>query len=325
MGKLQLVLAIPENERSQALIDGTVQPAGIDLTVIHKFDEVADRHWGMLEGKFDAGEMSTSALIQTRVTGKGEPQLALPVFFIRGLRYRNIIVNKASGMTNPAQLAGKKIGLTRNSATTIILVRGMLEEEFGVPMEDVHWVAAEPEHLPGKRKVKVEFLNKKRDAILEMLSAGELDAAVFPSNDDYYSIFGGGGLDKKIAKYGNLRSIMEDPEDILEHYRRSGVHHIIHTITVKESVLQEHPGVVPSLLQAFREARKLAFDYAATPERKRQLEEEVRVLGRDPYDCRLGEEDIRSLEALMRYLVQQGFIEKQLPVRSLFAPGSLDS
>lgn len=293
------------------------------MRVIHKFDQVADRHWGMLEGKFDAGEMSTSALIQTRVTGKGEPQLALPVFFTRGLRYRNVIVNKASGLTNPAQLAGKKIGLTRNSATTIILVRGMLEEEFGVRMEDVHWVAAEAEHLPGERKVKVDFLNKTREVILQMLSAGKLDAAVFPSNDDYYSIFGGGGLDKKIAKYGNLTSIMEDPEEILEHYRRSGIHHIIPTVTVKESILREHPEVAPNLLQAFRQARKSAVNYA-TPERKREMEEECRVLGRDPYDYRLGEEDIRSLEALMRYLFKQGFIDRELPVQSLFAPGSLD-
>ncbi len=324
MAKLPIILAVPEGERSQAFVDGTVQPEGMDLTVIHKFKAVEERHMGMLEGKFDVGEMSTSALIQTRVTGMGEPQLALPVFFIRGLRYRNIIVNKASGLTNPSQLAGKKIGLTRNSATTIILVRGMLEEEFGVPMEDVHWVAAEAEHLPGERKIKVDFLNKKREVILQMLSAGELDAAVFPSNDDYFSIFGGGGLDRKIAKYGNLRSIMEDPEEILKQYRRGGINHIIHTGTVKESSLRAHPEVAQNLLLAFRQARKLAFNYAATPERKRQMEEECRILGRDPYDYRLGEEDIRSLEALMRYLLKQGFIDRTLPVRSLFAPGSLD-
>lgn len=323
MAGIPLVLAVPDDERAGALIDGTVRLEGFDLTVIHDFETVHQRHRGVLFGEFDAGEICISACIHTRFPGQGEPQLALPVFFMRGFRHRNILVNKDSGLTNPAQLAGKKIGLTRDSATTIVWIKGWLQEEYGVRMQDVKWVAADPQYFEGERTVEVPLIDSGRAGMLQMLSDGEIDAAIFPGNNDYSSIYGGGSLDKRIAPYGNLKSMIEDPQVILDYYRQGGVLPSFHLVSVKESLVAQYPKVVPELLQAFRQARELAPNYGDA-KRKREMEEECLVLGRDPYDYRLGEQEVKMLETLMRYMVEQGFIKKALALESLFAPGSLD-
>ena len=323
MAGIPLVLAVPDEERAGALIDGTVRLEGFDLTVLHDWKTVHQRHRGVMFGEFDAGEICVSACIHTRFPGQGEPQLALPIFFMRGFRHRNILVRKDSGLTGFAQLAGKKIGLTRDSATTIVWIKGWLEEEYGVRMGDVKWVAADPQYFAGKRTVSVPLIDSGRPGLLQMLSDGEIDAAIFPGNNDYSSIYGGGSLDKLIAPYGNLKSMIEDPEVILDYYRRGGVLPVIHFVSVKESLVKRYPHLVPELLRAFRQARKLAPNYGDAG-RKREMEEECLVLDRDPYDYRLGEQEAKVLETLMRYLVEQGYIKKPLALESLFAPGSLD-
>lgn len=316
-----LVLAVPDLPRARAIIRGAVRPRGIDLTVVHQFKSVGERHDGMLHGKYDAAEMSTATFIQTRALGVGEPQLALPVFFIRGLRQRNILVNRNSGLRHPSDLRGKRVAVTRFSATTIVWVCGMLEEEYGVPLESASWITAEEEHIKvDNPRLSFEHLNAKRRVLFDMLSKGDIDAAIFPGNDDYASIYGGGHLEEWIAPYPDLTMLVDDPEFILEYYRRERIYPVIHTITVRESLVRERPEIASELLGAFRQAKELAFNYV-DEEGKRRMDAERNALGWDPYAYKLDDADRRTLERLVAYMVDQRLIDKRLRVEDLFAPG----
>ena len=69
MSKLQLTLATGDYESIRALKEGTVQPDGIELTVLT--DMTSDvRHWRMIRNReFDVAELSMSNYLTARSTG----------------------------------------------------------------------------------------------------------------------------------------------------------------------------------------------------------------------------------------------------------------
>lgn len=314
-----VILGIPENARSMAIIDGTVKPEGIQLDCVHKFKSVVERHSAMVQGKFDASEMSTAGFILIR--SQGGNQVALPVFFLRGFRQGNIFCRKDSKIKEFADLKGKTIGVTAFHATTIAWVRGILHHDYGVTRDSVSWISAEENSAePVTAKVKFTILNKKRDVLWEMLDKGDIDAAIFPGNDGYFSFNTGGSLYQQLQKRGNLRTIQDDRKTITEWYKKTGIYPIIHTVTVKLDLARKYPQVPKNLLLALQQSRKLASKYESTEEQK-QSAEEVKFLGYDPYGYKLVAAEKKALDTLMDFMVEDGAIQKKLPVESLFAPG----
>ena len=60
MSKIQLTLACGDYEITRPLIDGTVAPDGVDLTVLTDLDSTT-RHWRFLRNReFDVAELSAS-------------------------------------------------------------------------------------------------------------------------------------------------------------------------------------------------------------------------------------------------------------------------
>lgn len=318
---IPMTLAIPEEARSMAIIDGTVKPEGIDLTVTHKFKSVRERHTAVAAGKYDSGEMSTSGFIS--MMAQGGNLVALPVFFLRGFRQGNIFCRKDSPIKTFADLKGKTIAVTAFFATTIVWVRGMLHHDYGVPRESVTWLSAEESIAEsGPTKIKYTALNKGRDALWEMLDKREIDAAIFPGNNNAYSFNPGGSLSEDIEKRGNLRTIQDDRDTITKYYKKTGIYSIIHTITMKADLAKRYPESAGKLLTALRQSRELALKYES-PEEKRLSAEEIKFLGFDPYACRLLDPDKKALNTLMQLMVEEGLLKKALPLDSLFAEGTV--
>lgn len=316
-----LTLAIPEEARSMAIIDGTVKPEGIDLTVTHKFKSVRERHSAMAKGEYDASEMSTSGFIQIRA--RGGNQVALPVFFLRGFRQGNIFCRKDSPIKTFSDLKGRTIGVTAFFATTIVWVRGMLHHDYAVPRDSVKWVSAEKDTAEGESSnIKYTSLGKKRDVLWEMLDKGEIDAALFPGNNGAYSFNPGGSLEKQILDRGNLRTIQDDRQTITNYYKKTGIYPIIHTVTMKADLAKRHPRVPRSLLSALRQSRELASKYESVEE-KGLSAEEIKFLGYDPYSYKLLGPEKKALDTLMQFMVEDGALKQKLPVESLFAEGTI--
>ena len=60
-----------------------------------------------------------------------------------------------------------------------------------------------------------------------------------------------------------------------------------------------------------------------SPDLIASLEKEKEILGAAPYSYELGEIEKRTLQALMRYQMEQGLMRKELPVESLFVEASV--
>ena len=321
MPNLKLTLACWDYDRTRPLIDGRVKPEGIDLDIkVMRPREMFPR---MLEKKeFEVSELSLGHYVTLK--GRGScPFVAVPVVLSKIFRHSCIYVRTDAGIRSPQDLRGKRVGTTQLGSTGIIFMNGMMQHEYGVGLEDIHWFIGGldsaiarpvlPLNLPDK--IKVDFL--PADQTLEgMLEAGQLDAlfALYIP-----SIFQKGS--PCIARlFPNYYEVEQD------YYRRTRIFPIMHTVVVRDDVHREHPWVTESMYKAFCEARDLAVDGLYDTDALRlslpwlisHLEETWKVLGKDFWAYGL-EPNRPALAAIGQYVYEQGFSPRAVSSDELFA------
>jgi len=57
--------------------------------------------------------------------------IGIPIFISRAFRHSTIYINKNSGIKVPEDLLGKIIGLPEYTATAMVWIRGILQNEYG--------------------------------------------------------------------------------------------------------------------------------------------------------------------------------------------------
>src|ERR1700722_13421523 len=133
--KLQLSLAISSNPRTWPILDGAVQPDGIELvpTILHP----AEMFWRQLGfGDFDVSEMSMSSLMMARAGGD-ERWVGLPIFTTRKFFHTEILVRRDAKIEKPSDLKGRRVGVPEYQQTGALWTRVVLQHEFGVPATDM--------------------------------------------------------------------------------------------------------------------------------------------------------------------------------------------
>lgn len=319
--KPRIKLGLPFHPRCRALIEGKVGLDGYDIEVTHDFASSGERHHRFIQGEFDVGEMSTATFL--RAMEKDYPFLALPIFFERGPRQRNIFYCEGK-LSHPSDLKGKKIGCFRYGATAVCWARGFLLDEHGLKTTDMGWYVSGNEVYIGQElPVQVERLDppapfgEEKLHLSRFLSEGRLHAAIVPGDSGYRGIFGGGSLPQMMGQFSGVKPLFQDAEEIVRYIKAKRIYPIIHTIAVKQEVVERHRDLPAKLIEAFRQAKELAGPYL-TPEDIAGYEKEKEVLDDDPYACILGETEKRTLRALTRYQIEQGLMKKELPLEALF-------
>src|SRR5580700_1794044 len=110
MAKLKLTVACGDYEIVRPVVDGTGQADGIELITLTGTGS-RERHWRMArKAECDVCEISIGGYYMAR--DRGEPLTAIPVFLHRRFRHGFVFVNAKSGIREPKDLIGKKIGGT---------------------------------------------------------------------------------------------------------------------------------------------------------------------------------------------------------------------
>ena len=108
MSRLRVTLSCWNYDRTSALADGRVQPDGIDLNYLTL--PVEETFFRMLRHReFDAAEMSLSSYVVSLFTPE-RPFIAIPVFPSRFFRHSCIYIHAGSGIREPKDLVGRKVG-----------------------------------------------------------------------------------------------------------------------------------------------------------------------------------------------------------------------
>lgn len=320
MSKPLITLGLPYHPRTRALIDGEIEIPGYELKITHE-PTPGERHYRFAQGEWDIGEYSAATYLRTRE--QGFRYIALPIFFERGPRQRNIYYCEGR-LNHPGELRGKKIGCFRYGATAVVWARGFLLDEYGLKTTDMNWyVSGREVHIGRELPVKVERLNppppfgEEKAHLAKLLSEGELHAALVAGDSGYPGIFGGGTLSRAMGQFPGVKPLFDNTEEIQRWLRDKRIYPIIHLVAMKEETAERYPDLPAKIIAAFREAKKLASKHLSAEQiagHKREME----VLGEDPYAYALGETEKRTISALARYQVEQGLLKESPALETLF-------
>jgi 4,5-dihydroxyphthalate decarboxylase len=326
MSKLRMSLGCWNYDRTRALMDGSVQPQGIELNYLNM--PVEETFFRMLRHReFDAAEMSLSSY-SVSVSKPERPFVTIPVFPSRFFRHSCIYVNANAGIKEPKDLIGKRIGNPEYQMTAPVWIRGILSDHYGVPVDSVTYCTGGEEEPGRTEKLKLDLPPNIRvepigenQTLAQMLLDGEIDAlytARMPSS------FRTGG--------GRVKRLFENYVDVeRQYYRDTGIFPIMHTVAIKREVYEANRWVAQSLYKAFIEAQRRTYeDLQETAALKTMLpwagahvEEAQREMGDDfwPYGL---ERNRKTLETFLRYHFEQGLSKRLLTPDELFAPEALE-
>ncbi len=311
--KLSLTLACGDYEIVRPLITGKVGVDGVDLTILTDMDS-ATRHWRFLNNReFDIAEVSGSSYLAAR--DNDWPFRAIPVFLHRRFRHGFMFINTGKGVTKPADLKGRRIGVKTMMTTAVLWMRGILQSEYGVPLNSIEWVAELNNDVDVQLPADIKLtLLPKEKSVETMLAEGELDA-VFHS--DFVKPFV--AKDKRVA-----RLFPDHKAEEMAYFQRTGIFPIMHVTGIRKELADEHPWLAVNLFRAFNEAKAIAMKRMANPRivplawYRAAWEEQERILGPDPWEYGLTDKNRKNLDALVGYSHQQGLIKKKPKLEELF-------
>jgi len=326
MGKIRLTLSCWDYDRTRALQDGRVEVEGVDLTYLPL--RVEETFWRMLRyGEFDVAEMSTGSFLMSR--DKGSPRLiGIPVFPSKTFRHSCIYINTGSGIKKPADMTGKLVGVPEYQITMATWARGILQHEYGVLPEKMHWYTG-GEETPGRQDKVQHKLPSNIDiqpiagdkTLSGMLERGEIDAMISAHMPSPF-----------VRRHPKVQRLIPNFREVeADYFKRTKIFPIMHTIVIREEFYEQHPWTAQSLFKAFNESKRICqdamYEFSALKYMMAwsidEMEKEREALGPDPWAYGL-EANRHILETLVQYTHEQGLISKKLDVDSLFAKSTLE-
>jgi 4,5-dihydroxyphthalate decarboxylase len=327
--KLELSLALSDNENTRPLLDGVVSAEGIRLipTTVHP----SEMFWRQLKfGEFDVSEMSMSSLLIATARGP-TPWVALPVFTSRAFFHTWAWVRADAGIAKPTDLRGKRVGVPEYQQTAAIWGRGVLEHEFDVHAREIEWfMERAPEKSHGGATgftppagVKLNYIPPDSN-IGEMLVGGKLDATLlYIANKNL--------VDRSridLASDSRARPLFDIEKEGWRYYAVTGIYPINHTVVVRRALLEKHPWLALNLYSAFAAARaevlragnEMLRPYYVTgliePETKQELANDPMAYGIKA--------SRKVLETIAQYVHEQGLTTRRVKIEELFAPNTMD-
>jgi 4,5-dihydroxyphthalate decarboxylase len=314
-------------DRTRALMDGSVVPDGIDLTYLNM--PVEETFFRMLRHReFDVAEMSLSSYVVSCFK-EPRPFVAIPVFPSRFFRHSSIYVNATSGIREPADLKGKRVGCPEYQMTAPVWIRGILSDEYGVKVDDVTYFTGGEESPNRSEKLKLDLPPNIRverigpdKTLSAMLRDGEIDALYTARKPSSYN-----------GRNGPVRRLFEDyVETERAYFRTTGIFPIMHTVAIRREVYEANRWIAQSLFKAFCEAQRRTYqDLQETAALKAMLpwlvahvEDARREMGDDYWSY--GFQRNRSvLETFLRYSFEQGLSKRLLTPEEIFVPETMES
>jgi 4,5-dihydroxyphthalate decarboxylase len=310
---VELTLACGDYEIMRPLKEGTVRPDGIDLKVVTHMDSPT-RHWRFLRNReFDMAEVSSSSYVAAR--DNGLPFRAIPVFPHRRFRHGFYYVNTSKGITKPADLKGRRVGVKFFLNSAALWQRGILQHEYGVPFTDMDWFTELDEDVdaPPVKGVRISRVPQGK-TIVNMLVDGELDAILHP---DLIK-----PIRERDPRVGRLFPDYKAEE--AKWFKKTGIFPIMHVLGFRQEIVEKYPWVPVNMFNAFEEAKAIAMDRMENPRivplawYREAWEEQEEIFGPDPWEYGLTPRNRHNLETLVGYSHEQGLIRRRIPLEELF-------
>ena len=324
------------NERVEPLMDGTIKADGIEI--IPTYSHPSETFWRQLKfQEFQIAEMSMSSYLIAR--SRGADMIAIPVFPSRRFFHAEQSYHVDSGVKEPGDLVGKRIGVGEYQQTAALWARGVLDHDFGVSQYKVDWYMERSEELshggatgftppPG-----ISFHRIPPDkSLATMLVNHEIDLAPINGHlsraanviDRSTHIRGSEG------DWSKVKPLFRD--QIAEAKRFFNAHGFVpvnHTYIIRGDVYREHPGIALKLFDAFVKAKAYAQGMLLerVPEAlvfgPEYLSMTQEILGDDPFPYGI-KANLAMIETIASYSHEQGLTPRKMKIEELFAKETLE-
>ena len=209
--------------------------------------------------------------------------------------------------------------------TAAVFIRGLLSDEHGIDFSNTEWVEGainspkkhgNPTVLPTARKKLSIVANQSGKSLSQLLEEGELQAIIGTDAPEAF------GRNPDIVRlYPDYRAAEMD------YYKRTKIFPIMHLVVIRRDLHDKNPAVANNLFRpasAPRTIQQEKIRYRGTlrymlPWMHAEVDDIDKVFGGDPWPYGV-EPNRPTLEALVRYLAEQGIIAKAPRVDDLFVP-----
>ena len=297
---------------------------------ITETEDVPGMFAGMFKGQYDVSEMSLGELIYYASRGRAD-FVAIPIFPSRMFRHGFIFCRKSSGVDQPGDLNGKRIGFLRWVQTAAIWMRGMLIDEYGVSARDTEWYVASMHHWddddPGatvepRDGSTIRMLQNSGRTTSERacraLFEGQIDALGVTESQ----------LPMLLAN-DLVKRLFERPREVeAKYFRRTKILPIMHVVSLQKSLVDRHPQLPEKLFRLYSEAKHWAQRWRrAIPSLveawpNHYLREEKEIFQTDPWAYGL-EANRHVLETFLRYCHAQGVTARAMVAKDIFHASTL--
>jgi 4,5-dihydroxyphthalate decarboxylase len=246
----QLVLrtAVGKHDHVKPLKDGRVRSSRVTLE-FHEFEPLPKAFRTMVRGnELDVSEMAVVTHLLAHRYGKPITGIAIPLW--SRLPHANLVCPAGSPIRGPLDLQNTRVGVRAYAQTSGVWVRGVLQSEYGVDLNSITWVTMEDAHLAEYDDPSIAVRNDKPMALRELMMAGELSAI----------------MGEREVDPSGIRTVVPDAEHAARAWiAKTGIYPINHILTVRNSLLSEHPWLAQELMELFDEARRIAEEDGAAP------------------------------------------------------------
>ena len=317
MTALPLKIGVSDSDRTRPIASGEVPIAGVAAEVtLMGVQALFNRQ--LTEHVFDCCEFPLATYLRF-MEHPERPYVAVPIFPSRHFRFSSVFVNSTKGITRPADLAGKRIGIPVFDMAAAVWLRGIFQDHYDLPRTSPIYVAGgleaarsgdeHPQFYPDR--FRHETRNDNSLAVL--LAEGEIDAlytARAPSTWPSASV----------------RRLFDDPIPAeLDYFSKTGIFPPMHVIAVKRALAEANPGLMMAIFQAFAKAQGVArerlFEAAALstmlPWQFESLLFTEQKLGRDYWPAGFAK-NRAMLGVIIRYMVEDGLIRREFSPEELF-------
>lgn len=336
MAKMKLSFASSKHDRVEPLMNGAIEIEGAEL--VPQYSSPAETFYRQLKfHEFQACEMSISSYIIAK--SQGSDMMAIPVFPSRSFFQTWLFHNVDSGIKDPKDITGKRIGVPEYQQTAALWARGIIEHDFGVSQYQVDWYMERTEAMSHggatgfTPPAGIRFHRVPDDkSLVSMLLSQELDVVLAMGS------FRGEGnaLDRSARIRGpeaNWNKVQPVFPDIIAEgtrfYKQHGFIPANHTYIIRGDVYRENPWLALNLYKAFQAAKDLTLqrlsqelptDLVFGPQ---YLQQTRTNLSADPFPYGV-KANRAMLEAAIDYSFEQGLIKKKPALEELFAASTLE-
>jgi 4,5-dihydroxyphthalate decarboxylase len=290
---------------TKAIKDGTIKIPGVELEFV-EIEPVHDGFGAMADRlEFDVAEMAITTYILARSFDK--QITGLPAVVSRNFHHRRMLYNAKSGIREPKDLEGKRVGIRAYTQTMPLWNRGVLKNEYGVDLDKINWVVFEGAHVKAYQNPSNVEMAPAGKKIGQMLLAGEIDAAI--------------GADG--AESPDIKPLIPNAAEVeVEWFKKHGVYPINHMITVRNDLVAENPSILEQLFAAFKEAKQAYMQHLDGPGPLSAADQNmIRLKGivGDPLPYGVAA-NRRAIEMAAQFAYEQHIVPKLYTVEELFRP-----